>query len=265
MDLDIDIGNSRVKWRLSNAGSVLDRGVCMHDDFVSSRSLAQAALLARGAPGGIRVCSVAGQEWLEMYRQWAETNSGLPLEVARVCSEAGGVRCAYSEPGKLGVDRWLAVLAAWQHLGETCVVVDAGTALTIDVVAASGKRSDQIQADHLGGYIVPGLKMMSEALYARTEGVQQELAELGDLQPGRDTGAAVLRGGVTMAVAMIERVRAQTVLKSGLPGQSDIPVPVVLTGGDADILSPFIAQPLHSIPDLVLDGLAVALPVAEGS
>ncbi|MEH6544480.1 MAG: type III pantothenate kinase [Porticoccaceae bacterium] len=289
--MDIDIGNTRLKWRLLGRDTVAGRGYWGHDLTGLSEVIAQSGLVTR-----VRVANVAGIAMKEELQRWAEACFGVTAEFATVQDGCAGVSCAYQQPGALGVDRWLAVLAAWRQLGETCVVVDAGTALTVDVLAADGMeaglnevdniggeaigrkaisgdaidreaidRKAQAQAaqpgaNHLGGYIVPGLKMMSAALYARTDGIQPEPAVLADLEPGTDTGAAVQRGCVAMAVALIERARAQTNSKTEAGLRVEGRVPVVLTGGDADSLVQFIAEPVISVSDLVLDGLAIALP-----
>lgn len=279
MILDIDIGNTRLKWRLLGRDTVAGRGYWAHDLAGLGEVIAQSGLVTR-----VRVANVAGIAMTEELQRWAGACFGVAVEFAAVQTGCAGVSCAYQQPDSLGVDRWLAVLAAWRQLRETCVVVDAGTALTVDVLAADGMeaglnkagniggetidRATRAQAarpgaNHLGGYIVPGLKMMSTALYARTDGIQPEPADLADLAglaPGTDTGAAVQRGCVAMAVALIERVRAQTNSKTEAGLKVEARVPVLLTGGDADSLVQFIAEPVISVPDLVLDGLAIALP-----
>ena len=292
MILDIDIGNSRLKWRLSDNGLTVGRGACSHQELSAARDLGDLGLPAQSRMERIRVCSVANSETLKVIQKWAASRFSLPLEVAKVDEVPGGVRCGYRFPVKLGVDRWLAILAAWRELGETCVVVDAGTALTVDILAAGdihvgGKTSDarghvpsgvsgdvpndvpgdaiHFSASHLGGYIVPGLKMMPASLYARADGIRPEpadLIDLADLAPGTDTGAAVQRGCVAMAAALVERVRAQAGSKAevGAGAGVEARIPVVLTGGDAERLVQFIDEPVISVPDLVLDGLALALP-----
>ncbi|MBV1907950.1 MAG: type III pantothenate kinase [Kangiellaceae bacterium] len=92
----------------------------------------------------------------ERLKRW-----GMQLFIARTTSSNCGVQCAYLEPSKLGVDRWLAILGAHnpnKHVG----IVDIGTALTLDIVQSSGK--------HLGGHILPGTKLIEESLH-QTDGV----------------------------------------------------------------------------------------------
>ena len=159
---------------------------------------------------------------------------------ARSVRMLAGVVNGYREPERLGVDRWLALLTAWRELHGGAVVVSAGTALTVDILAADGQ--------HNGGYIVPGLRLMRHALVSGTSGVRPAAETLPSLAPGRSTTEAVLHGCMAMAVALIERARR------------DVATPVVLSGGDAGALAPWLAGPVLQRPDLVLDGLGIALP-----
>ena len=262
MMLEFDIGNSRIKWRLSDGAVEVSRGACSHNDFAND-SQSDSFIVPVGTNiHRICVCNVAGNEPIEAIQQWAAARFDVGLELAKVSDSAGGVRCGYREPDKLGVDRWLAVLAAWRQVGETCIVVDSGTALTIDVLMAADRESTNelsVEAEHLGGYIVPGLKLMPDSLYVRTSGVRFEQTMMTSLAPGTDTGAAVQRGCLAMVVALIERARSDVSLQDELAKE----IPVVLTGGAAEQLARFIEGPLHCIPDLVLDGLASALLVKD--
>ena len=251
MILDVDIGNTRLKWRLRDGDRLITRGHCEAGLAELRGVIVESSLLTR-----VRAANVSGKAVASELCRWSLESFSIAPEFAISQSEWGGVKSGYSQANNLGVDRWLALLAAWDLLGESCVVVDAGTALTVDVLVAKDRKyNDQTLVEHLGGYIVPGLTMMSDALYTRTDGVRPAPADLATLGPGGDTGAAVQRGCIAMAVALVERVRAQTA--SQARGAS---VPLVLTGGDADSLLPFIIEPVQSIPDLVLDGLAIALP-----
>jgi type III pantothenate kinase len=232
--LELDIGNSRVKWRTLEGGAPVARGHCRRDAGDWPARLPQAAVER------LRVANVGGAGAAAELTAWARECLGLTPEYARSTATRGGVTNAYAEPGRLGVDRWLALLAAWRELGRACVVVSAGTALTLDVLDGDGR--------HRGGYIVPGLGLMLEVLQSRTSGVRFAPGPAASLEPGRSTAAAVLQGCTAMIAALIERSRAE-------PEQ-----PVLLTGGDAERLAPWIAAPLHLRPELVLDGLGIALP-----
>ncbi|NJN52419.1 MAG: type III pantothenate kinase [Gammaproteobacteria bacterium] len=142
--LDLDVGNTRLKWRLSGGDCVADAGAVSRAD----RAL---QALPPAAPARIRICSVAGEAFDRDIGAALLDRYGVPGEFAAVTRALCGVRCGYDDPAALGVDRWLAVVAAWQHYGRACIVVDVGSACTLDVVGPTG--------DHRGGYIVPGFRL----------------------------------------------------------------------------------------------------------
>ncbi len=247
MILDVDVGNTRLKWRIQNAdGGIVGRGHGTHKTL-AKMAPAIAECVAPNQIKRVRVANVAGAAVAADITAWAVASFGLVAEFAAVRDECAGVTCGYRQPESLGIDRWLALLAAWHRWSESCVVVDAGSALTVDLLAANGV--------HLGGYIVPGLGLMHEALAQGTGAVKIAHQPLADTGPGRSTLEAVNRGCGAMALALVEHAVAGLVPHAG--GAS---VSVVLTGGDADSLAPFIKAPLKLEPELVLDGLAVALP-----
>lgn len=237
MILDLDIGNSRIKWVLrTRQGQVLERGWL--PDF---RQLAQLESLPKDI-SRVRVSSVVGacnDELGVICRQRWQVDT----EFACVVDGAVGLSCGYLEPGKLGIDRWLAMVAGWAQHHSPFIVVDAGTALTIDLVDS--------QARHLGGYIIPGYETMKTSLGQRTWGVTVEDPSGIGTAPGKNTSSAVLNGCLWAQLGAI----------SGVCGNADASI-ILLTGGDAPLLAAHlqIDTPMEVAPDLVLDGLALALP-----
>jgi type III pantothenate kinase len=238
--LDIDIGNSRLKWRL-------DRG-----DLSGSCARAEPGIVAGldlPPPDRVRIASVAGAEFNDYMRALLSDAYGVTPEFAVTTSLAGNVRCGYEHPETMGVDRWLALLAARSRASGGLLVVSAGTAVTIDAVAADGQ--------HLGGYIVPGLYMMQHGLWQGTADVRVSEAinrDLASLAPGRTTRQAVQRGLVRMLVAFVDgAVEGFTNVWGAVPR-------LFICGGDASILSAHLKSPHVVAVDLVLDGLAIALP-----
>lgn len=233
MILDVDVGNSRVKWRLFGealSGSVLPTLGAIE------RLAEQCRFVSR-----IRMASVADQQLTADVTAWLAEYLQVTPEVCRVRPVCGDFETAY-DSSRLGVDRWLAALAAWQSFKSACIVIDAGTAFTVDVVTASGR--------HLGGYIVPGYRSMLGALSCNTSGVKPEPVErMTDLAPGLSTSDAVNRGVLQMYLGLIER--AQTAME-GLPV-------LVVAGGDASLLEPHLEHS-HYCPDLVFDGLNIVYP-----
>ncbi len=174
-----------------------------------------------------------------LAQQW-----GAKLCVPVTTAQAAGVRCGYHEPATMGVDRWLAVIAAFHHVGGACVVVDLGSAITLDVVDGDGV--------HQGGYIVPGLRLMRESLRVGTNDVKVSASAMSAVTLGRSTTDAVNHGALRMVKSLVEAVATEMLLS---------PENIVLTGGDAALLQKVLAGEgeVTCIPDLVLDGLALVV------
>ena len=178
-----------------------------------------------------------------------ESRFGVAAEFASVAPCLGGVKCGYEEPSRLGVDRWLATVAAWQQVRRAAVVVSAGTAMTIDFVHANGR--------HEGGYIVPGLRLSRQALDGNTANLRvadSEPTSADAREVPRDTQTGVALGTVLMLSAFVN-----TAVASFAARCKGDPV-VFLSGGDASALVTHLTTPAHQQPHLVLDGLAIALP-----
>lgn len=240
--LDLDLGNSRLKWRWSDGQSQLE-GALANGDL-------EAELFLAGRPvQRVRVAAVAGDHLLEAVLGVCRQRWHLEPEIAVVQEQCAGVRQGYRDPARLGVDRWLGILAAYNRVKGACVVVSCGTALTVDLVTAAG--------EHRGGYIVPGLEMMRTALFSGTHAVKLPRLDMGgSLTPGRDTQEAVSRGLLLMAKGLVS-----CALDSA--GALTEDSALILTGGDGERLLPLFlsaSTKAQYLPNLVLDGLALALP-----
>ncbi|MCC1497564.1 type III pantothenate kinase [Alcanivorax sp. 1008] len=236
--LFIDVGNTALKWRWVDAGGVRQGDSVHHRDWASLPALMDVEWqrLSR-----IEVASVAGREADAALA--AVLRSVSPVEprfyYSRNCD--AGVVNAYSEPERLGVDRWLAVIEGWNRYGPV-LIVDCGSALTLDAVDKDGM--------HKGGYIVPGLGMLERSLVQGTGSVRVDFVGVDDsTAPGRSTSEGVRRGVLRMTVAFI--TDAVVALREGLPDTA----PVLLTGGDAERVARLLTFPVKLAPDLVLDGL----------
>ena len=228
--LDVDIGNTRTKWRIGDAAG-MSAGI-------------DVPVLAR-APQRVRIACVAAAK-SDVAAQFQEAY-GVAPEFAAAAPRAAGVTCGYPDPAGLGVDRWLAVIAAWNQARGPLLVIDLGTAATLDFVDGAGR--------HLGGYITPGLGLMPVALAHGTAGVRVA-GDLGaDLGPGGNTAQAVRRGAMTMLLDFIEASASR--FERQLAG---VGATVFLTGGDAALVAERLTRRACLAPDLVLDGLSLALP-----
>lgn len=238
MKLLIDLGNSRLKWAGYRAGQLIPGTPIAH-----GREIARADLTAVWQsvpkPTAVHIASVLSPARTAPLHEWVESHWGVPVVRATSHAEQAGVRNGYEQPGRLGVDRWLALIGAWTRFHRAVCVVDCGSAVTVDILNR--------QAQHLGGVIAPGLRLMAEALATGTD-----LPAADDSSPpplGRDTHSALAAGRLQAVAGLIERVR----------GNAPVETRLVLTGGDAHQIAAQLAKSCDLIPDLVLEGLAVTL------
>lgn len=164
--------------------------------------------------------------------QWVGSDLELPIEVLT------------QNPGETGVDRILNAAAAYEQIGKACIVVDAGTAVTVDCCNDNG--------DFVGGAIVPGVTMMIDALAEKTAGIGKVSFSVPKGAFGDSTGAAVSHG-IYYAIRGLVKEMAENF--AGELGQWP---EIIATGGDAGRL--FEGWELiHAIaPDLGLYGVALA-------
>ena len=170
MILDIDIGNSFVKWRLSDGAEVRQFGSQSTKSIGQQRGL---DLPEEVSISQARLSSVAASSVQNALVTQIKNQFNAKVTLAKVSSTAAGVRCGYADPSSLGVDRWLAVVAAYHLYQTSLLIVDAGSAMTLDLVSEDGR--------HLGGYILPGLTLMRDALWRGTDRVKvdREVDECG--------------------------------------------------------------------------------------
>lgn len=168
----------------------------------------------------------------------------VPVKNVVVSKQAFGIECAYESFETLGIDRWLSILGAEQLLANKDVIVmDAGTAITVDILSKDKK--------HLGGWIVPGLKLMEETIVNKAPNVF--LANNTFYEPfGTSTPNALRSGCINAGVGLVQR--AVDLFKTD---QNEASEPtILLTGGDAELISNHLKITHVINPDLVFIGLA---------
>lgn len=232
----LDIGNTRVKAAWSMADGVLDL-VDSRDSNVDTLAHWLDQLAADRAIAAIWASNVAGSRMAGALEAWGQ-RSGVDVRLVQSQARQLGVRCAYADPARLGVDRWMVVLAVAQA-DRNALIVDAGTACTIDAVDASGQ--------HLGGLILPGVRLARSALNQRTHFSADDVATNPLPALGNDTNPAVTLGAVHALLGAIARTRAS------LAWGADCAL--LITGGEADVLLPHLEGGWHFRPHLVLEGL----------
>ena len=134
MLLEIDYGNTRLKWRLleSKGSKVISRGavLCFEQLVIELEKIKPLALLF------CRICSVRSHKESEQLITLLERRFSIPVQVAYSQHEFAGVTSGYEDATRLGVDRWLAMIAAYHKVQGACVVIDCGTAITVDCLNA---------------------------------------------------------------------------------------------------------------------------------
>lgn len=241
----MDVGNSRIKWGVSDDDGIRRTGHISQKRIAEQGLAALTSRLPRGVDT-VFVSNVAGQSFATRLSGVVGMHCGVDVHFARSEREACGVTSSYRQPRRLGVDRWVAMVGAWAEFATACLVVDAGTAVTIDALNASGR--------HLGGQIIPGVGLMAASLARETSdlpSVQRKASgHGGDMALfANTTAAAIGQGALNAVVGAIER--AARVLRAN--GREPV---VILTGGDASRILSSLDDAAEHRPHLVLQGLA---------
>jgi type III pantothenate kinase len=242
MQLLIDIGNTNLKWAPCEGAALGEMQRVRHHGALPIDL--HAAWERLPTPDEILVASVGGGVILDALVRTCRSRWGREPRLARTEASAHGVTIAYAQPQSLGVDRWLALLAAHAAGAGPALVVDAGTAITYDLLLADGR--------HLGGLILPGIDLMRDALLVGTH-IPRVEPEDAHAPWAADTAGAIAAGSIQAPVSLAERLLDCLAVEAGAaPG-------LILTGGDAERLMGALDRPARHQPDLVLRGLALLL------
>ena len=247
--LAVDIGNSRFKWALFHGDQIRNSGSSVYsyenfEDMLNSSCMPD-------SPENVMVSCVAGEGIKDQFVKWGRKKSYANIDFAVTYKKQNGVVNSYLQPEKMGVDRWLAMLAAFREYAsneiEFICVVDCGTAITLDVL-----RSDGL---HQGGLIMPGYQVMIQSLVQGTENIQHEkknvLEEAKYAGLGSSTADALVKGCGQIIVQGLSGI----INSYQKDPASDLCC--ILTGGDAQWVSSELAiENIHD-PFLVLKGLNI--------
>ncbi len=233
--LAVDAGNTRVKWGLHDGARWLKSG----QTATSRAGSLKRAFAALPPLRAVIVSNVAGAALR------AVLSRSLPAAPSarwiRSAAAQCGVRNSYAKPAQLGCDRWSALVGA-RHLHRgAAVVVNAGTALTVDALTADGV--------FVGGIIVPGAELMRTALARDTAGLRRQAGEFSFFPD--NTGDAIMSGAINALCGAIERIAHN--LEAG-GGQTPL---CILSGGAAGLIAPQLNLELKVVDNLVLEGLCV--------
>lgn len=228
--LAIDAGNTRVKWGVHDGAGWVRQGVVPSSESERLRDELEPA-------ERIVIANVAGERVRSNLT--AALKGGVEPYWVVSQREECGVRSSYAEPERLGPDRWAALIAA-RHLRQgACVVVNAGTTMTVDALSADGI--------FLGGFIVPGYALMREALAGSTAHLALREGAFSFFPD--NTGDAIASGALNALAGAVDRM-CRYMIETG----EDEPA-VVLSGGNAAALEPRMSARPQVVDNLVLEGL----------
>jgi type III pantothenate kinase len=240
MKLLIDLGNTRLKWALWDGAELHSGGAIAHagERPLDLDSVWQQVHGAEAA----WVASVAAPA-LDVRLKQSLSARGISMQFVHSSAQACGVRNAYAQPERLGVDRFLSLIAAHANAREPTVIASCGTALTLDALAADGS--------HLGGLIAPAPDLMRAALLGHTARLGKLESAARIVERADNTADAVESGCWLAAAALIERFVVRST-----PTLGAAPA-LVLSGGGATRLAELVALPSRIDSELVLRGLAL--------
>jgi len=243
MNLLVDIGNARIKWALQDGDHWANGEAQLHKGR-AFKDIARPILKDLEQPERVIVSNVAGREYEKSVQTWIKRRWKVMPEFLRSQASQCGVSNAYQAPERLGTDRWANLIAAHAYYPGAAVIIDCGTAITIDALDAAGK--------HLGGLIVPGMDLMSAALVGNAAGIELKEPESQSVSLlGSSTESAIAGGVLYTAVALVDRVYQD--LRAELGNATEM----LLTGGDAGRILPLLDKRPRHDANLVLKGLSV--------
>lgn len=257
LSLLLDVGSSRCKWQLLGASQravAADIQTGSLEDLRAALLISQAGGACLHSAAGICVAKTAQREAMDDLLQSA---CGLTLQWLHTEARVAGLRCGYSQPQQLGVDRWAGLAGAHSlYPHDNVILADCGTATTVDFLAAGGQ--------HLGGWISAGLQDGLSALRQRLAHLpalsgssNAALLAAVALAPGEndatlaasDTRSALVHGSLHAQAGLVMQARA-VAQRAGWPSCR-----VLLTGGDAQRLLPLLDGSVVHQPRLLFVGM----------
>jgi type III pantothenate kinase len=244
----VDVGNTRLKWRLLDDNADSADGALEHDGLEGSdraRMALSEAWHPLGAPQNLVYASVASDTASAALESVAR--SLFPqISMSRIRSGAtlGAISNGYRDPTRLGVDRLIAMVAARALIPTgALLVIGIGTATTVDLINAEHR--------FIGGNILPGPAMMTRALYYGTAALPMvQLEPGGSADFATDTQSAISAGVINAQAGAIERLYA-------LARKSHPKLGCVIGGGGGRAVAAYLSFQAELADNLVLDGLEV--------
>mgnify|MGYP003663142985 CR=1 FL=1 len=237
MRLLIDVGNTQVKYVLQTSGLALSEIVYLdYQHFLAQLSQGEFSHVKQ-----VVLANVHGDDIHDAIKSWASFNN-IAFVHAQSQATAFGVISSYQQPERLGVDRWLAMIGAkLLYPNRNLLIIDAGTATTVDLLASSGQ--------HCGGWIMPGVQTMFNSLLTRTQKIIATPSAHANLAFGIDSSTCLNHGSWAMTVGAVKEAIIQA---NSLLNLDEI----LLTGGNGEELAKLIVDNFQLEPKLVFYGLS---------
>ncbi len=240
----IDAGNSRLKWASLSQGQRSAQQALAYGEHTPQSGALQhlQTLMAQEVAEKIVLVHVLGRAFTEALEALC-TQLAMPLTIVQSRAGAYGIEVVYPNPAHFGADRFVGLLAARRLLGQqAAIMIDAGTAVTIDAIQADGK--------HLGGVILPGLQLLSDALIRRTQAAHMSATPFDHPKVFNDNTLQGMGSGCLFSL-----VGALEGICMRMQEQMSEPVQVLLCGGDTTRLSPELRLAHQACPDALMEGL----------
>jgi len=243
MKLLVDIGNTRIKWAVEVNGVVEKSSAINHQSQYLEQIQQKWSVIE--SPEILAISSVSNQGIVNQLLILAKKLwPNVSFVIAKSTTQGFDITNGYKQANKLGVDRWMGLIALRHYYpGDSCII-DCGTAITIDVLNKQGL--------HLGGLISPGLQLMKQSLFQGTENLSY-VKQAFSLGLSDATDSAIFSGTSLAAVGLIDKVITEFAKECQT---------IVLTGGDAVLLSKYLDYQVFIEQDFILKGLAL---YAKGS
>ncbi len=246
----IDAGNSRLKWASLNKLSLSRQRAMAYGENTPINCFAELLKSLEDDHQQIVLVSVLGDDFIGQASSLAK-ESGLAFFSISSLAQLGTFKNAYLKPAQLGADRFVAMFAAYSQCQESVtkqnvIVIDCGTALTIDAISANGQ--------HLGGLILPGQDLCNKSLLDATRQLDLSAEQSTHELLAKDTNQAILSGSFYGISGAIQHI-CSTIEKQVFGGSKQQKITKIICGGGAEVLESQLPTDYHYKADLVMQGL----------
>jgi type III pantothenate kinase len=245
MHLLVDIGNSRVKWALASNAVLESSHLADHASWQQSllKNNWLSSMVSLQPITNIYYACVGNDGLVESLETFS-ASANIKTTRLETQSDWGKLKNSYQDYTQMGVDRWLAMMAAWNNCQSACLVIDCGTAITVDAIAADGR--------HLGGHIVAGVTLQKNKLLAQTAKIKAQLTQQDqETRFASNTSDAVNFGTLQLVLDYLSNSCSR--FKNIYPDAI-----LFFSGGDGELLSELLDYRENFHQDLVLEGIMLA-------